>query len=157
MIQLLQFTSAVPLASIFEWLEAEWSAAADAKQLYMRFAPTSALAMCDPVILRTILSNLVGNSIKYTNDGGILVGCRRTGDRLAIDVIDTGCGIAPEQHQDMFDAFSQGLPSNEGFGIGLWLVQQLSRVSGHELRFWSKPGKGSRFRVSVPITRIATN
>lgn len=148
---------AVPIAAIFEQLESEWSLAADAKHLYLRFVPSSAVVMSDPTVLRTILTNLVGNAVKYTSEGGIVVGCRRTGDVIAIEVVDTGCGVDPELHRRMFDAFSQGQSCNEGFGIGLWLVQRLSRVTGHKLQFWSRPGSGSRFRVSVPIAHIAAN
>lgn len=147
----------IAIASIFEWLDAEWSVAADDRHLYLRFVPSSAMVVSDPAILRAILTNLVGNAIKYTAEGGIVVGCRRSGDVLAVDVVDTGCGLDPALHPRIFDAFAQGQPSSEGFGMGLWLVQRLSRVSGHPLRFWSRPGSGSRFRVSVPIARIAAH
>lgn len=147
----------VAMNAIFNQLESDWSLAADTKHLYLRFVPSSAIVMSDPTVLRTILTNLVGNAIKYTSEGGIVVGCRRIDGQIAIDVVDTGCGIDADLHQRMFDAFAQGRPCNEGFGIGLWLVKRLSRVSGHELQVWSKPGAGSRFRVTVPISPIATN
>lgn len=141
----------LPIASLFAGLESEWSHAAEAKHLFLRFVPSSALVMCDPGMLRTMLTNLIGNAVKYTEEGGIVVGCRKRGDALAIDVVDTGCGFDAALQQRMFDAFAQGQHCQEGFGIGLWLVQRLARIGGHALQFWSQPGFGSRFRISLPV------
>lgn len=144
-----EFLTPFPLTAVFERVEADWQACAIAKDIDLRFIPSSAMVIDEQAIVRTMLTNLVGNAVKYTELGGVVVGCRRLGERLAIEVVDTGSGIDDRLKCEMFGAFARGSASSMGFGLGLWLVRNLAQSYGHQLQFWSKPGTGSRFRLTL--------
>jgi signal transduction histidine kinase len=141
----------VPLGDLFRDIADEWLVAAETKGVRLRFVPSSAVAVSDPDMLRTILRNLVGNAIKYTERGGVLIGARRRGDCALIQVADTGRGIAEDALPMIFGAFRQIDPKREGFGLGLSIVQRTADALGHRLAVSSVPGKGSRFSVEVPL------
>jgi CheY-like chemotaxis protein len=104
-------------------------------------------------LLRRLLQNLVSNAIKYTPDGRVLVGCRRHGDRLRIDVYDTGVGIAPSQRRTIFREFHRldhAAKMARGLGLGLSIVERIARVLDHKIEVQSAVGRGSRFSVEVP-------
>jgi len=115
----------------------------------------------DPVRLRQILLNLVGNAIKFTDQGGvrlslkILADDERRGRFLAFDVVDSGVGISPGQLKDLFDCFSQADSSVtrrfKGIGLGLAISSRLAKLLGGDITVDSTPGVGSTFRVTVPI------
>ena len=112
--------------------------------------------MCgsDRRLLRRLLRNLVSNAIKYTLRGGVLVGCRRRGETLRIEVWDTGIGIPLAKQRIVFEEFQrldQGARAARGLGLGLSIVERLGRVLGHELSLRSKSGAGSVFTVSAPL------
>jgi len=111
----------------------------------------------DPDLLEQMLSNLVGNALKYTKAGRVLVGCRRRGEMLRIEVWDTGIGIAADQLQNIFDEYHQiGNTARErsrGLGLGLSIVQRLGHLLGHRITVRSTPGSGSGFFVEVPRAR----
>jgi CheY-like chemotaxis protein len=104
--------------------------------------------------------NLVSNAVRYTREGGIVVGCRRRGGQLRIDVCDSGPGIPDEQQQRIFGEFYQfATPEAErrgSLGLGLAIVDRLGRLLGHAIELKSRSGRGSRFSVSVPIAPSAT-
>jgi signal transduction histidine kinase len=105
--------------------------------------------MSNPVLLDGILRNLVRNAVKYTEPGGrILIGCRRVGRDIRIDVYDTGIGISPDHLPRIFDAF-QRIDSTrpDGLGIGLFVVRRAVHLLGHRVEVRSQPGYGSRFSV----------
>jgi CheY-like chemotaxis protein len=108
----------------------------------------------DPVLLERILLNLAANAVRYTQAGGLLIGARVRGERVRIDVYDTGSGIAPHQQQSIFDPFyrahPQGDGSNKGLGLGLAIVRRLAELLGLEVEVSSRLGSGSRFSVIVP-------
>jgi CheY-like chemotaxis protein len=109
----------------------------------------------DFVLLERIALNLVSNAVRYTARGGVVIGCRRRGGRLRIDVWDSGVGIAEEQQRKIFDEFYQ-LAAPEpgrlgGLGLGLSIVDRLGLLLKHPVELASRPGKGSRFSVSVPL------
>ncbi|MDT3737840.1 MAG: sensor histidine kinase [Denitratisoma sp.] len=134
-------------------LVAEYRRLAAAVGLELRHVPSSAWIESDPRLLERILRNILANAVRYTQRGRILVGCRRCGDRLAIEVCDTGPGIAERDRERMFDTFIQGAEaqnSRAGFGLGLAIVKQLARRMGHEICLRSVEGRGSCFRVLVP-------
>ena len=113
------------------------------------------VADSDPALVDLILRNLVSNAIRYTDRGGVLVGCRQRGDKVVVEVCDTGIGIAPENQQDIFREFHQlGNPERDrrkGLGLGLAIVQGLTHTLGHRLTLSSIPGRGSVFRLELPL------
>jgi CheY-like chemotaxis protein len=117
--------------------------------------PSSAWVRSDPILLERILLNLVSNAVRYTSSGGVIVGCRRAGDRLRIDVCDSGIGIPKDQQRDIFSEFYQvetpGRRQRDGLGLGLAIVDRLCTLLHHPIGVSSTPGKGSRFSVSVPV------
>ncbi|HZB93212.1 MAG TPA: sensor histidine kinase [Stellaceae bacterium] len=141
---------AVALGPIIAEIAAEAALAAQRKGLVLRARPTDAVALSDREMLATILRNLVGNAVKYTRRGGILVGCRRDPDGVRIEVHDTGIGIPPERLEEVFGEFYQLDPKNEGLGLGLAIVRRTADMLGHRLAVRSTPGRGSCFSVVLP-------
>ena len=138
-------------------IEAEFDAEFRWKDLSLRlFCPRGGLAFfSDDNLLLTMLRNLVGNAVKYTARGGVLVGIRRRGDRALIQVWDTGIGISPDKTDAIFEEYFQvDNPERDrakGVGLGLAIVRRLSKLLGIEVRLRSRPGKGSVFELSVPL------
>ena len=100
-----------------------------------------------------MIRNLLSNAVRYTDRGSILVGCRRAGDKVRIEVWDSGVGIMGEQMPRIFEEHYQGSQSaqSEGFGLGLAIVQRLGNILGHQIAARSTPGKGSVFSIEVPL------
>ncbi len=127
------------------------------KGIELRACSTEAHVVSNPVLLNGILCNLISNAVKYTEPGGrILIGCRRSGRDLRIDVYDTGIGIAPDRLSRIFNAFER-LDSTrcDGLGIGLFVVRRAIELLGHRIEVRSVVGKGSRFSVLAPTTPAA--
>ena len=128
----------------------EYRRLAAAVGLELRHVPCHAWIESDPRLLERIVRNLLANAVRYTQHGRILVGCRRRGGRLAIEVCDTGPGIAARDQERMFARYTQGEEAQNrqaGFGLGLAIVRQLAERLGHEVRLHSVEGRGSRFAV----------
>ncbi len=146
--------SAFPVSRVLSRIAATFTQAARDKGLRLRMVLSSAWVRSDPILLEQILLNLVSNAVRYTSAGGILVGCRRVGDALRIDVCDTGIGIPTDQQRSIFAEFYQvATPERSGevgLGLGLAIVERLCAVLDHPIGLVSTPGKGSRFSVSVP-------
>jgi two-component system, sensor histidine kinase len=146
--------AAFSLAPLFDELRDQHAPEAERKGLVLRVAACRQEVVSDPALLVSILHNLVGNAIKYTNEGRIVVGCRRRGNELLIQVQDTGVGIAEELHEIIFDAYRQVSPNaGAGFGLGLAIVKQNADLLGHPVGVRSALGKGSCFTVAVPLAR----
>jgi signal transduction histidine kinase len=131
----------------------EYRRMAAAVGLELRYVPSAAWIESDPRLLERIVRNLLANAVRHTQRGRILVGCRRCGDRLAIEIWDTGPGFDELGREKLFEAFAQGAEaqnSRTGFGLGLAIVRQLALRMGHEISLRSIEGKGSCFRVLVP-------
>jgi CheY-like chemotaxis protein len=117
----------------------------------------------DPALLPRILRNLVGNALRYTPAGGVVVGTRRVGERIAIDVCDTGPGIPPENRERIFDEFfridalAEVPQSGRGTGLGLAIVKRFAALLGHDVGVASRPGRGARFRVLCPSATRSSN
>jgi signal transduction histidine kinase len=143
-----------PVGHLFDRVETTFAAAAREKGLRLRVLPSRAWVRTDAILLERILLNLVSNAIRYTSRGGVVVGCRRRGDSVRIEVWDSGIGVADDQQQSIFGEFYQvgAVASGEraGLGLGLSIVDGLCRLLGHPIDLASRPGKGSRFAVSVP-------
>jgi signal transduction histidine kinase/CheY-like chemotaxis protein len=143
----------VDLGELFRRLAIEYAPMAEAKGLRLSFAPTSARVESDPTFLRRIAQNLVSNAIKYTDSGGVLVGVRKRGGRAWLEIIDTGIGIAATDRARIFDEFQRigrdgGAP---GMGLGLSIVRRACAKLGHPIAMDSEPGRGTVFRVSLPL------
>jgi signal transduction histidine kinase/CheY-like chemotaxis protein len=109
----------------------------------------------DPIIVERILRNLISNAVRYTETGRVLVGSRRCGDQLRIEVWDTGCGIDIGHHEKVFDEFYQvqNLERDRarGLGLGLAIVKRLTKLIGSQLTLTSKLGRGSCFAFTLPL------
>jgi signal transduction histidine kinase/CheY-like chemotaxis protein len=150
--------STFQLSQVFERLDIQLRHQAAEKGLRFRFVGTRRTVASDRTLLERILGNLVANAIRYTDVGGVVVGCRRHGEGLRIDVIDTGRGVVPEDQERIFDEFyrapdSRRLQKN-GLGLGLSIVSRLASLLEHRIELRSTPGRGSRFSVSVPLGNV---
>lgn len=130
--------------------------AAAAKHLQLRSRIHDCWLLTDPALLHRILINLIGNAVKHTQTGSILVTCRRGADRARIEVWDTGPGIPPEARETIFDELVQldnpERDAEKGLGLGLAIVRKSANLLGHPLSLCSRVGHGSRFALTLPLT-----
>jgi signal transduction histidine kinase len=148
--------SRVALAPLFARVVAELKPQAAAKGLVLRCASTRLAVDSDAALLERMVRNLVSNAVRYTSRGGIVIGARRRGANVSVQVVDTGVGIAPEHCDRIFEEFYQvqygrnsaGTPS--GMGLGLAIVRRLANLLGHDVALASRLGTGSCFRIDVP-------
>ena len=144
-----------PIAHLLKRTESTFAATARKKGLSFRIVSNSAWVRSDPILLERILLNLVSNAVGNTASGGIVIGCRRRGAQLHIEVWDSGHGIPEDQHQNIFAEFHQlAGPQHErrsGMGLGLAIVDRLCRLLDHQIELTSIVGEGSRFSVIVPL------
>lgn len=149
--------SSFALQDVLTRLKDEFTYHANAKQIRFVVSPTSMVVISDAGLLEQILRNLVSNALKFTTTGTVLVGCRRRGDALSIEVWDTGVGIPLADQDGIFDAYRQldndARERNKGMGLGLSIVQRLAELLGHPIIVRSVVGIGSMFAVHVPIDR----
>ncbi|WP_291541319.1 MULTISPECIES: hybrid sensor histidine kinase/response regulator [unclassified Comamonas] len=147
----------IALRELFQSLNQSFVDAASEKDLALRVRATDLWAESDPQLLRRLLSNLVDNAIKYTHRGGILVLARRHGNEAWVQVHDTGIGIAPTQQSLIYNEFYQvnnpGRDRSLGLGIGLSIVARLSRLLAHRLELHSTIGRGTCFRLHLPLAQ----
>jgi signal transduction histidine kinase/CheY-like chemotaxis protein len=146
--------SEFPVQRLLRRIESTFSQVAITKGLRLRVVGNSAWIRTDVILLERILLNLVSNAVRYTVNGGIVVGCRRRGNTVRIEVWDSGLGIAENQRQKIFDEFYQIADAQQnqhgGLGLGLAIVDRLRRLLDHDLELRSIVGKGSCFSVVVP-------
>jgi two-component system, OmpR family, phosphate regulon sensor histidine kinase PhoR len=123
--------------------------AALSKGITIHTVSSDAIVLSDSLLLSAALRNLVSNAVKYTQSGGrILVGCRRSGSQIRIDVYDTGIGIPDDQIPRIFEAFTRlDTAQCDGLGIGLFIVRQALGILGHRIEVASTPSRGSRFSI----------
>jgi Na+/proline symporter/signal transduction histidine kinase len=141
------------IGEVFDQLKLEFEPQARNKHLALRFVGTAALIRSDRRLLQRLLQNLVSNAIKYTAQGRVLVGCRRSGAALRIEVWDTGPGIPAAQQQLVFQEFrrlDQGARVAPGLGLGLSIVERISRVLDQKIGLRSALGRGSVFTIELP-------
>ncbi|NIX78147.1 hybrid sensor histidine kinase/response regulator [Microvirga terricola] len=146
--------SSFRIDELFRQLQREFDPIARAKGLELTFVPSSLTVRSDRRLLRRLLQNLVSNAIKYTMAGRVIVGGRRNGLHLVIEVWDTGLGIPPSKQRIVFREFQrldQGAKAARGLGLGLSIVERIGRVLGHPVALKSEAGRGSVFRVEVPV------
>lgn len=143
-----------PIADLLVQLNVEFSAMARERGLVLSVVDCRLAVRSDPHLLRRILQNLLSNALRYTPRGRILLGCRRREGELRVEVWDTGIGIAAEDRARIFEEFQRLAPGSEkGLGLGLAIVDRVSRLLGHAVDVRSRPGHGSCFAVTVPLAR----
>ncbi|KGJ16997.1 hybrid sensor histidine kinase/response regulator [Paracoccus sanguinis] len=142
----------VALDELFQRLAVEYAPVAEAAGLRLSFVPTSAVVDSDPTFLRRIAQNLVSNALKYTEAGGVVVGVRRRGKRVWLEVHDSGPGIGEADRARIFDEFQRAVREGgpQGMGLGLSIVRRACTKLGHPLEVLSTPGRGTVFRVGLP-------
>ena len=145
---------AFPLEPLFQRVDAAFASVALARQLRLSIVATRVWVESDPLLLERIVFNLVSNAVRYTEHGGALLGVRRRGAVIAIEVCDTGIGISALQREHIFDEFYQVEPTHrhggQGMGLGLAIIRRLAALLHHEVEVESLPGRGSRFSILVP-------
>jgi len=146
------------IGDIFRKLRLHFEPTAFEKGLALRFRGESHNVYADPVLVERVLRNLVSNAIRYTNDGSVLVSCRRRDGRMVLQVWDTGVGIREREQTRIFEEFYQ-VPHSEvlspqqrkGLGLGLAIVKRLADLIGAPLALRSRPGHGTVFSLTLPI------
>lgn len=144
----------VSLNDILRRLRDEFAPMAALKSLDLRIVGTKAMVMSDPTYLRRILQNLIGNALRYTASGKVLVGARHNGGAVRLEVWDTGPGIAEDDQQAIFQEFhrlDKRASASEGMGLGLAIVERACAGLGHPLELWSVPGEGTGFFLTMPL------
>jgi signal transduction histidine kinase len=143
----------LPVEMLMRNLELMFRDEAEAKGLEFRVRSSAARVRVDAMAAMRVASNLVANAIKYTQRGGVLVGCRRSGARLALVIADTGPGMSPEELARVFREGERGsgAAGTEGQGLGLSIVTRLSAQYGFGLVVASVPGRGTRFSIELPL------
>ncbi|KRB58907.1 histidine kinase [Rhizobium sp. Root708] len=140
----------VPLAELLERVHTDFAPIAREKNLKLVIMPTSLKVRSDPNLLRRLIQNLVSNAIKYTISGTVLVGARRRGKHVVIQVVDSGIGIPPSKFKTVFKEFArldEGARTASGLGLGLSIVDRIARVLNHPVELRSTHGRGTDFRI----------
>ncbi|MEJ2410281.1 MAG: PAS-domain containing protein [Novosphingobium sp.] len=142
---------ALALAPFLSDLAESFRLQAERKGLSLRVGPLPGHVFTDPGLLRSVIQNFLANAVRYSTHGGVLVGVRRRGGGVRIDVIDTGVGIEPGQTEAIFGEFTRlGTVEAEGLGLGLALSTRIARLLGGRITVHSQPGRGSRFSFWLP-------
>jgi signal transduction histidine kinase len=151
----------VDLAEILLRLQTEYALRASARGLDLRLASRPMFARTDPQVVTRILRNLLENALRYTPSGGVLIGLRRRGDMARVEVVDTGVGIAAESHAAIFGDYFQlkhpGCDAGQGSGLGLAIVASLADQIGATIELSSRPKRGSRFSLVLPLIAAPTD
>ena len=142
----------VDVSQLLRDLELQYRPVAEAKGLSFRVNIAPGSVMTDSIRVRRMIGNLLGNAIKYTQRGGVLLASRQTKEGQRIEIWDTGIGIAREHRRDVFLEFykvADHAGTSDGFGLGLAIVARLSHALGHPVTLRSRLGRGSVFRVAL--------
>lgn len=144
----------LPLDELVADVLDQFRSQAEGKALWLRADGTGLQVNADPVRLRQVLINLVGNAIKFTDEGGITISARGRDGMVAVSVADTGCGIPEEMTERVFREFQQADSSSTrragGTGLGLAIVRRIVELHGGKVTLASVPGKGSTFTFTLP-------
>jgi signal transduction histidine kinase len=149
-----------PIQHVFTRLKTTFADAAHEKALKLRVVPSNAWVYSDLILLERIMLNLASNGVRYTVRGGVVVGARRRGNVLRLEVWDSGPGIPEDQRKNIFGEFYQIASAQgshaAGLGLGLAIVERLCGLLDHRLEMTSVVGRGSRFAILVPLTSAGT-
>lgn len=150
--------STFKLADLLDNLANEYQQQASQYEVTLHYVPTDIIVHSDSVLLARVLRNFLSNAFRYTENGKVLLGCRRQGDTISIEVWDNGVGIAKEKINEIFQEFkrlkSSKVAFRNGLGLGLAIVDKISKVLNHPIKVDSIQGKGSMFSIQVPIGKI---
>lgn len=142
-----------PVNRVLDRVRTEFTQQAEVKGLKLLVVPSRVLLHTDPMLLQRVLFNLVSNALRYTERGGVVVGCRRRNARVLIEVWDSGSGIPEDRQQDIFEEFVQlhnpERARGNGLGLGLAIVERVARLLDCPLSLRSRPQQGSVFGISV--------
>ena len=149
------------LGDVFRRLRLHFEPVAFEKGLALRFRGNARHAFADPILTERVLRNLLSNAIRYTNDGGVLVCARKRGEKLLLQVWDSGVGIRPHEQERVFEEFYQVSDDasalqphhRKGLGLGLAIVKRLAQLMDAPLAMRSRPGHGTVFTLQVPLGR----
>ena len=148
--------SDIDIATFMDELFLQYQPAAQLKGLVLRLHTCQAKIYSDPQLLKRAIGNLIANAIKFTENNGVLLACRKTSTGVRFEVWDTGMGIEPEQQKAVFQEFYKAplianapIGMNDGFGLGLSIVARFCETLGHTFSMRSRVGKGSVFRIEV--------
>jgi len=151
--QLMEF----PLQPLLHRLALRFSVQAQTKLLRLNVRYPDCWVLSDQTLLERLLSNLISNAIKYTEQGGVLIGCRYYHHKIRIDIYDTGFGMTQAEQETMFQEFVQfnnpARVRENGLGLGLAIVYRLSHLLEHPLSWRSKLNQGSRFSIELPLVK----
>jgi signal transduction histidine kinase len=146
---------AVDLRPLLSGLADEFATLAQRQGLGFRFVPCTATILTDRMLFTRMVRNLLTNALRYTAEGCVLMGCRRCGERVRIEVWDTGPGIPPERQAEIWEEFTQlgnaERDRSKGLGLGLAIVARTGKLLGHPVGLHSQPGKGSVFFVEASL------
>lgn len=146
----------VALAPFLSGLIESFRPTADAQGLRLLAGPLWGQVCTDPGLLRSVIQNFLANALRYTEQGGVIVGVRQRQDMLRIDVVDSGVGIEPDKIDSVFGEFTRlGQVEVEGLGLGLALAERIVRLLGGRIDVRSQPGRGSRFSLLLPAMETA--
>ena len=142
-----------PISQLLKRIESTFAEAAREKGLSFQLVSSSVWVRSDMILLERIVLNLVSNAVRYTASGSIVVGCRRRGETVRIEVWDSGPGIPEDQRRNIFGEFYRlaGGNAQGGLGLGLAIVDRLCALLDHPIELVSTMGKGSRFSVTIPV------
>ena len=144
-----------PVKDLLVRLRDEFTYHAEAKRLALHVVPSGLSVRSDPRLLEQLIRNLLANAVKYTQRGKVLLGCRRRGGKLTIEIWDTGIGIPEAELDAIFDEYHQldngARERGRGLGLGLAIVRRLATLLGHEVRVRSRLDRGSVFAIDVAL------
>jgi len=150
--------SSFNLSNLLDNLVNEYQQQTTHYQVTLNYVPTNIIVNTDSVLLARVLRNFISNAFRYTNNGKILVGCRRQGNFVSIEVWDNGVGIAKDKINEIFQEFKRLKTSKtafrNGLGLGLAIVDKISKVLKHPIKVESIQGKGSMFSIQVPLGTV---
>lgn len=148
----------IQLRPLFERLVKQYEARASEKGLKLKYFCPNLAVHSDPVLLERVLSNLISNAVRYTSEGGVLIGARRRGNVVRVQVTDTGVGIPQDRIKDIFVEFQQlenpARDRRRGLGLGLAIVDRVLALLDHEIEVSSVLDKGSTFALSLPSDQV---
>ena len=146
----------VSVADLLAQIEAEFAPLAAETKVALRVVPSTAVILSDPILIKSIMHNLVSNALRYTKRGKVVIGVRRRQGQLSLQVWDTGIGIPKNKQREIFKEFTRlqteqhGIDKVHALGLGLSIVERACHLLGHGLSLQSKVGKGSVFCVQAP-------
>ncbi len=149
-----------PVNTLIETLKDEFESVAKKEKVSLRVRPCCYGVQTDPHLLRRVLRNFLSNAIRYSHGGRVLLGCRKRGELLRIQVWDSGPGIPKDKFDEIFLEFKQlqeDIPAtgtNKGVGLGLAIVERIASMLDHPIHVQSIVGKGSVFSIDVPLCKI---